>query len=234
MKFKLTAAALLISVATLSAQTNDFDHFEITASANFWTPSALHFKAVDDVTQYSYPGGTYLSQGALTGYGTSVAPSINVKYYFDNYVGLSLGLCMVHMDKELGITETDSTHSNYENIADIPNFTLGVTGRFMPSETLGLFCEAGVDFVSGYGLELQHSDQSSDPPDLNADGTAFGVYGKAGASFKLFSSFYFNTALEYSFIPAEIEYTTTDKSEKRNLSTDLGGIALETGISFHF
>jgi outer membrane protein W len=234
MRIILTAIMILISITCLNAQNHDFKHFEETASVNFWTPSALHFKASDNVTQYSYPNGSYLSEGALTGYGTSLAPGINIKYYFKKNVGLSLGLCMIHMDKELSIIETDSTHSNYENIADIPNFTLGITGKFLPSESLEVFYEAGIDFVSGYGLEMQYSSESADPPDMNADGLAMGVYGKTGVAFKLFSSFFFNTSLTYSYIPAEIEYTNTEGSAKTNLSTNLGGYALETGISFHF
>ena len=234
MKIKLTVITILISIAGLHAQTKNFKHFEISASVNFWTPSALHFKATDNVTQYSYPNGTYLTEGALSGYGTSLAPGINIKYYFENNFGLSLGFFMVHMDKELSITETDSTHANYENIADIPNFTLGITGRFTPSESLEIFYEAGIDFVSGYGLEMQYSDESSDPPDMNADDIAIGVYAKTGANFKLFNSFYLSTSLLYNFIPTEIEYTNSEGSAKINLSTNLGGFGLEAGLSFHF
>jgi hypothetical protein len=236
MKIKLTVILISTTIAgvNLHAQTKDFKHFEVSAAVNFWTPSALHFKASDNVTQYAYPDGTYVSQGALTGYGTSVAPGVNMKYYFKNNVGLSLGLCMIHMDKQLSIIETDSTNSNFENIADIPNITLGITGRLLTSESLLVFYEAGLDFVSGYGLEIQYSDESSDPPDMNADDFALGVYAKTGASFKLFKSLYFKTSLVYSFIPAEIEYTNTEKSVKTNLSSNLGGVALETGISFHF
>lgn len=234
MKIELTAIAILVSFTGLSAQTEKFKHFEIGTSVNFWTPSALHFKVSDNVTQYAYPDGSYKSVGALTGYGTSIAPSINIKYYFTKNVGLSLGFCMVHMDKELSIIETDSTHSNYENIADIPNFTLGVAGKFLPSGLLEVFYEAGIDFVPGYGLEMQYSSESAYPPDMNAEGIAMGVYGKTGVAFKLFSSFFLNTSLTYSYIPAEIEYTNSEGSAKTNLSTNLGGFSLETGISFHF
>ena len=234
MKVKLTVITILISITGLHAQTENFKHFEVNASVNFWTPSALHFSAADNVTQYSYPDGTYLSEGGLSGYGTSLAPGINIKYYFENNFGLSLGFYMVHMDKELSIAETDTTYANYENIADIPNFTLGITGKVMASESIEIFYEAGIDFVSGYGLEMQYSDENSDPPDMNADGLALGVYAKTGANFKLFSSFYFNTSLMYSFIPTEIEYTNSEGSAKTNLSSNLGGFGLETGISFHF
>ena len=234
MKVKLIVISILMSVVGINAQTNDFKHFEVTASVNFWTPSGLHFKASDNVTQYLYPDGTYYTEGVLTGYGTSLAPGFNIKYYFQDNFGLSLGFYMVHMDKELSITKTDTTFSNYENIAEIPNFTLGLTGRYIPSEYLEIFYEVGIDFVSGYGLEMQYSDNSSDPPDMNADGLALGVYAKTGAGFKLFSAFYFNTSLIYSYIPTEIEYTNTEKNAKTNLSTNLGGFAIEAGISFHF
>ena len=104
----------------------------------------------------------------------------------------------------------------------------------MPSESMEIFYEAGIDFVPGYGLEMQYSTENSDPPDMNADGMAMGVYGKTGASFKMFNSFYFNTSLMYSYIPTEIEYTNSEGSAKTNLSSNLGGFGLETGISYHF
>ena len=234
MKIKLTVIAILVSFASLSAQTEKFKHFEISASVNFWTPTSLHLKNSSSVTQYAYPGGSYVSTGALSGFGTSLAPGLDMKYYFNNKIGMALGFYMVHMDNELSVMETDSTFSSYENIAGIPNFTLGVTGRLLNSESLQLFYETGINFVPGYGLELQYSDESSDPPDMNADGVALGVYGKAGATIKIVKSLSFNTALTYSFIPAEIEYTNSEASAKLTEKTNLGGIGLQTGLSFGF
>lgn len=234
MKIRLFAILFLFASTYLQAQKQDFKHFEVTVSVNFWTPLALHFKASDIVTQYAYPDGSYVSEGALTGYGTSIAPSINLKYYFTKNIGLSLGFCMIHMDKELKVIKTDSTQSNYENIAEIPHITLGVTGKFFPSELLEVFYETGIDFVPGYGLEMQYSSESTDPPDLNADDSAIGVYGKTGVAIKIFNSVFFNTDLTYSYIPVDIEYANTERSVKKNLSTNLGGISLETGISVHF
>lgn len=233
MKIKLSIISILIALGT-NAQTSDFKHFEVSASAIFWTPSALHFKASDNVTQYIYPDGTYQTQGALTGYGTSIAPNLNFKYYFNNNIGLSVGFYMIHMDKQLSFTVNDSTHANYENIANIPNFNLGITGKITPTESFEVFYEGGVNFVSGYGLEMQYSDEYSDVPDMNADGIALGVYARTGASFKLFNAFYFNSSLLYSFIPTEIEYSNTEKTAKMNLSSNLGGFGLTTGISFRF
>jgi len=234
MKIKLTVITILISFTSLSAQTEKLKHFEINASVNFWTPTSLHLKTSNSVTQYSYPDGTYVSTRALSGFGTSLAPGLNVTYYFNNKIGISLGFHMVHMDNELSVQETDSTFSRYENIADIPNFTLGVTGKLLTSESFQLFYETGINFISGYGLELQYSDESSDPPDMNADGLALGVYCKTGANIKIVKSLYFKTALMYSYIPTEIEYTNGEASAKMNEKTNLGGICLETGLSFNF
>lgn len=234
MKTKLTFLAVLISIATVKAQTADNKHFEISAAVNFWTPTSLHLKSSNSVTQYAYPDGTYLSSGAISGFGPSLAPGLTIKYSFSNKVGLALGFYMVNMDNELSVQKTDTTFSSYENIAIIPNFTLGVTGKFLTSEILQLFYETGVNFIPGYDLEMQYSDESSDPPDMNADGVALGVYCKTGANIKLSKSLNFKTALLYSYIPTELEYTNFEGSAKINEKSNLGGIALETGLSFSF
>ena len=234
MKFKLTFIIILMSFASLHAQTEKFKHFEINASVNFWTPTSLHLKTSNSLTHYTYPNGSYVSTGALSGFGTSLAPGLNIKYYFNNKIGISLGIYMIHMDNELLVQETDSTFSSYENIADIPNFTLGVTGKLLTSEFLQLFYETGINFIPGYSFELQFSSESSNPQDINAEGVALGVYGKTGATFKIVKSLYFKTALLYSFIPTELEYTNSEGSAKTNEKTNLGGIGLETGVSFNF
>ncbi len=234
MKTKLTFLAVLISIASVKAQTENNKHFEISASVNFWTPTSLHIKTSNSVTQYAYPNGTYSSTGALSGFGTSFAPGLNVKYYFNSKIGISLGFYLVHMDNELYVQKTDSTFSSYENIADIFNFTLGITGKLLTSESFQLFYETGINFIPGYGLELQYSDESSDPPDMNAEGPALGVYCKTGVNIRIVKSLYFKTALMYSYIPTEIEYANGEASVKMNEKTNLGGIGLETGLSFNF
>jgi len=234
MKIKLTVIVILVSFASLSAQTEKFKHFEISASVNFWTPTSLNLKTSNSVTQYNYPDGYSFSTGNLNGFGTSLAPGLNVKYYFSNKIGISFGFYMIHMDKELFVQKTDTTFSSFENIAEIPNFTLGVTGKLLTSESFQLFYETGINFIPGYSLELQYSDESSDPPDMDAEGLAIGVYCKTGAKIKIVKSLYFKTALMYSFIPAEPEYTNSEASVKTNEKTNLGGIGLETGLSFNF
>lgn len=234
MKIKFTVIAIILTIANVHAQNENFKHFEIDASANFWTPLSTHMKSTNSVTQYVYPDGTYVSMGALDGFGTSVAPGLNLTYFFKNKIGVSLGFYMVHMDNELSVQNTDSTFSSYENLADIPNFTLGLTGKLFTSESLQLFCETGINFIPSYSFEMQYSSESSAPPDMDADGVAIGVYCKMGANIKIVKSLYFKTALMYSFIPTELEYTNWGASAKIKEKTNLGGIGLETGLSFNF
>ena len=234
MKTKLTIFAVLILIASVQAQNEKIKHFEISASVIFWTPTSAHLKATNSVTQYAYPDGSYSTSETFNGYGNTFAPKINFKYYFNENIGLSLGLYMVHMDHELRIQKTDTTFASYENLAEIPNITLGISGKILNSESFHFFYETGINFVPAYGFEMQYADQSSDPPDLDAEGMALGVYGITGVNFKLTNLLYFHTALSYSFIPVELEYTNWDKTVKINEKTNLGGLGLQMGLSFNF
>jgi outer membrane protein W len=234
MKFHFTAIALLLSVSGLNAQAVNFKHFEVKASVNFWTPASLSLKTSNSLTQLAFPDGTYSSSGALSGYGTATAPGLQFQYYFNNNIGVSAGLILMNMDNELSVKKTDSTYSNYENMAQIANITLGVSARYPASESLHLFYEAGIVIVPNYDLNMHYSDESSSPPDMEAIGEALGLYGRIGAGVRIVSSLYFNAALASSFIPVEMEYTNGEKSAKINEKTNLGGIWLETGLSFNF
>ncbi|HUX55288.1 MAG TPA: OmpW family outer membrane protein [Williamwhitmania sp.] len=233
MKTKLTIIAVLLTVANVHAQTENFKHFEVDASINFWTPSSLHMKATNSVTQVNV-NNNYTSSGGINGYGTSVAPALNLTYYFKNNLGISLGVSPIIMDNKLHVVETDSTFSNYENEASIIIFTLGLSGRIPTSSPFSLNYGFGINFVPAYDLMMTLSTESSDPPDMEATGMAVGVYFNAGAKIKITNSIYFNTALAYSFIPVELEYTNGEHSAKINEKTNLGGLALQTGLSYSF
>jgi len=234
MKISLTIIAVLLSFSSLFAQSIELMHFEISASALFWTPTSSHLISTNSVTQYAYPGGTYISTGGISGYGPSIAPGLNVKYYINNRIGISLGFYMLHMDNELSVRTTDTTFSSYENSALIPNFTLGISGRLLSLKSIQLFYEAGIDFVPSYDLEMSYASESTNPPDMDADGVAVGVYAKTGANFRITKSLSFRTSLMYSFIPAAPEYTNSEGSEKINVETNLGGVGLETGLAIVF
>jgi outer membrane protein W len=231
MKVKFTLFVLLMCIISAYAQDDKFKHFEIEAGVMFWTPISMHLKSVNSVTQVNYPDGTYLSSGSFSGYGTSIAPGLQAKYYFENNFGLALGFNLIHMDSELSVNETETTYTGYENMADIANFTFGFTGKYLSSDLFQFFYEAGIDLVANYSFTIHNSNST----DLDANsGPAIGLYCKTGVNIKLFRAVYFNTALCYSYIPAEIEYVNNDYSVKINEKTNLGGIALQTGLAFNF
>ncbi len=234
MKTKFTVIAILMSIASVYAQNEQLKKFEISTSVIFWSPTSIQLKSSNSITQYAYPDGTYLSTGELSGYGTSFAPELELKYFFNNHLGILLGFYMVHMDNELFVQKTDSTFSSYENLAIIPNFTLGLAGKFSDSQAFNLFYEIGINFIPGYDFEMQYADENSDPPDLNADGIALGVFAKTGANIRVIKSLYLNTAFMYSFIPTELEYANSEGSVKTNEKTNIGGIGLQIGLSVKF
>jgi len=232
MKTKLTLLAVLISIASVQAQTENYKHFEINASVNFWTPSSIHMKAANSVTQV-HVGDNYTSYGGISGYGTSIAPALNLTYYFKNNLGISLGFYPLIMDNKLHVLETDSTFSNYENEGSIVNLTLGLSGRMSTSSAFSLFYGFGINFVPNYYLMMTLSTESSDPSDLEAIDLAFGFYLKSGIKIRLYKFISLKAGIEYNFIPSELEYTNSE-GVKINEKTNLGGLGIQTGLSFNF
>ncbi|MCF6185760.1 MAG: hypothetical protein L3J56_14270 [Bacteroidales bacterium] len=222
----------LLTVTSAYAQNKDFKHFEINASVNFWTPSSTHMKATNNITQL-HINDNYTSYGGISGYGTSIAPALNLTYYFKNNLGISLGFYPLITDNKLNVQETDTTFTNYENEAAIMNFTLGLTGRINTSEILNLYYGFGVNFVPNYDLMMTISTESSNPSDLEANDIAAGCYFKTGIQIKLYKFISLKTGIEYSFIPTELEYSNSE-GVQINEKTNLGGLGLQTGLSFNF
>ena len=232
MKTKLTIIAILFTIACAQAQDTKIKHFEINVSANFWTPSSSHLKATNSVTQI-HINDNYISDGGISGYGTSIAPKIDLTYYFNNRLGISLGFYPLIMDNKLNIQKTDTSFVNYENEAFIANFTLGLAGKIPTSTIMTLYYGFGFNFVANYDLEKKVSTQNSNPPDIEANDMTGGLYLKTGIKIKLNKFLSLISGIEYSFIPAELEYANSE-GVKINEKTNLGGIGLQTGLSFNF
>ncbi len=232
MKTKLFIIPLLLTFLSTQAQDDNFKKLEFDASVNFWTPSALQMKAINSVTQIYYDNN-YYSTGDFGGFGTSIVPAFNLTYYFKNDIGISLGFYPLSMDNELHVQTTDSTTSNYENYASISNLTLGVSGRLSTSEAFSLYYGTGINYVPNYDLTITTSTESTDPPDLDALGSAVGFYFKTGIKFKVYKFLSINTGFDYTFIPCEIEFTSND-GVKINEKTNLGGFGFKAGLTFSF
>jgi outer membrane protein W len=231
MNRKLVILLFFLSIITANAQSGKFKHFEIDLLSNFWTPSSAHLKATNSVTQIRI-GNNYISNGGINGYGTSYTPALNITYYFTENWGISLGFRPLVVDNQLSVIETDSTFANYENEGSIDNLTLGFVGRIRTSSPFDIMFGFGFDFVVNYDLMITMSTESSNPSDLEASDAAVGFYFVTGMKFKLYKFISFKTGMEFTFIPAELEYRSSD-AVKRNVKTNLGGIGLQAGLSFN-
>jgi outer membrane protein W len=228
MKTKLTIIAFFLIIGNAHAQDENLKHFEIDVSVNFWTPSSTHMKATNSVTQI-HINDNYISNGGISGYGTSIAPKIDMTYYFNNCLGISLGFYPLIMDNKLNIQKTDTSFVNYENEAFIANFTLGFAGKIPTSTIMTLYYGFGFNFVANYDLEKKASKQL----DIEANDMTGGLYLKMGIKIKLYKFLSLISGIEYSFIPSKLEYTNSE-GVKINEKTDLGGLGLQTGLSFNF
>jgi len=234
MKTRVMFTFMLTLFVFSYGQTEKIKHFEFDTSIMLWSPSSLSLLSNNSVTQYAYPDGSYLSAGSISGYGTSITPALDFTYFFNKELGITLGFEHVNMDNELSVIETDSTSSNYENIASVDHLTLGGMIRLDHSPRVRSYYSFGIDLVANYDLEQQYSDESSDPPDLNADDSAIGLYFEAGLRVRLYKFVSLNSGLNYSYIPVEMEYTNSEGTVKINEKTNLGGIGLKTGLTFDF
>jgi len=80
---------------------------------------------------------------------------------------------------------------------------------------------------------MTSSTESSDPRDLEANDGTVGFYLKSGIKIKLYKFISLKAGFEYSFIPVELEYTNSE-NVKINEKTNLGGLGVQTGLSFNF
>jgi outer membrane protein W len=232
MKAKIIIIAIVTTISGLYAQNEDFKRIEFDASLNFWTPSSTHMKGSNSVTQV-YANNSYMSYGGINGYGSSFAPTFNLTYFFKNNIGISLGFYPLSMDNELKVKTTDTTFSNYENYASISNLKLGITGRMSTSTSFNFYYGFGINFIPNYDLMITSSNESVDPADIEAIDSAVGFYLRTGLKTKIYKSLYLNTSAEYTYIPTELEYNSTD-NVIINEKTNLGGLSIQIGLSYSF
>jgi len=231
-KWLITAVVFIISANIIKAQDEKIKHFEVALSANFWTPSSSHLKASNRVTQV-HIDNTYYADGGVSGYGTSIAPILNLTYYFKKNLGVCLGFYPLIMNNEVSVKTTDTSFVNYENEAFIANFTLGLVGQALNTSNINIYYGLGINFVPNYNLEMHMATESSNPRDIEANDLALGLYLKSGVKIKLNHFLSLVTGLEYSFIPTELEYTNND-GLTINEKTNLGGLGLQIGLAVNF
>ena len=94
------------------------------------------------------------------------------------------------------------------------------------------YYETGIKFIPSYDLNMSYSDSHSNPPDLEASGTAAGIFAGAGMSFNITKFLSFNTQAICSFIPIDLTYENNDVTLENH--SNLGGIMLKFALAFKF
>jgi len=234
MRTKLVIAFMLISIFSVKAQTEEFNHFEVGLSALFWSPTSLHLKSSNNITSIQPQVGNAYSMGSMSGYGPGIAAMLNAKYYFNENIGIAFSIQMLHLLNELQVNTTDTSFEEYGNEATLPFINLGLAGKISTNSPIKPFYELGISFCPGYGFEKRYKTNLYNPQDFNAEGVAIGLYLASGINIKLSKSLYFNTAAYYSFIPATLDYTQTSDGVSFTEETNIGGIGIQTGLIFNF
>ena len=233
LKTKFILMFMLCGTLALNAQSNDFKHLEIGLSALIWSPTSAHMKATNQTYTIPMPNGHYTSS-TVSGYGSGVAPNLNVKYYFNKNIGLSFNFKLIYLENYLNVQPTDTSSEEFDNIAYIAFFNLGFTGRFFPNKNLQPYYEMGITFCPSYDMEIKYSSNGNERPDLEAEGAALGLYFVGGVNIKLAKHFNLSTGVFYSFIPVAFEYSNSEGSVRSNVDTNLGGIGLQLGLNYSF
>ena len=231
MKTKFTIIAILFVTTSVFAQNEKYKRFEIDVSVNFWTPSSQHLKATNSITQV-FVDDNYVSTGVFGGYGNSIAPDIDLAYYFKKNLGISLGFSPVFMNNEMNIQETDTSSTIYENTGSIINFKLGLTGTISNSSNIKLYYGFGVNFVPNYTF-TKYFEKGGNYFNIEASNLALGFYFSTGMKIRLFKFISLKTGIDYSYIPADPEYSNSD-GVKIFESANIGGLGLQAGLSFNF
>jgi len=227
----VSGIAGICTITSVSAQNEKYKRFEIDVCVNFWTPSSQHLKATNSITQV-YVDDNYASTGVIGGYGNSIAPDIDLTYYFKKNLGVTLGFSPIFMNNEMNIQESDTSSTIYENTGSIINFTLGLTGTISNSSNIKLFYGFGVNFVPNYTF-TKHIEEGGNYFDIEASNLAFGFYFNTGMKIKLSKFISLKAGIDYSYLPADPEYSNSD-GVKIFESANIGGIGLQTGLSFNF
>jgi len=212
---------IVVLLLSLDSKANDSTttHFEVSASMLYWHPLSSHMIGPDNHLLFEY--------AAFYGFGNTIAPSLNINYYFNNGIGLSFGYNYLHLEK---------TESNKTNTAILHNLRLGLGARIFDKSLVSISFFAGINTVAHYDLEMPLKFINSEGLYLTADGYAFGAFFSAEANFHIYKSFFIHTSLDYSYIPTELKYSAvyTDIPITQTEKTNIGGLGILLGVGYQF
>jgi outer membrane protein W len=232
----VTLLLFILITAKLFAQSQKINHLEIGASALFWTPTAEHMRATNTLIR-AQSETTYIGPiPNLQGYGSCIAPSFHLKYYFKNFLGISFGFNYLSLINDLeyyeSSTQTSGVFHTFHNEAQIYNLKLGYAGQSRDYTLIHLYYGIGLNYTP-YLLEQNTVPNFMEQLPYSAQDYAFGLYINSGMQIKLFKFTYLNLGMEYTYIPKTIHYKAISKYE-HEVKTNLGGIAGQVGIAVKF
>ncbi len=219
MRKYIIIVGFMIIALNIKAQDSTYKHFDISTSAMYWSPLSVHLSG-----DYYTPGNLF---SKFAGFGNTIAPTINMIYYFKSNIGISVAYNYMAFEE---------TQDEYKNIAEIHNLRFGISGRVFEKPLFGLSFSTGINFVPNYNFKMPMRFSNPQGMELNAKGFTYGAYFNAGFRVRIYKGLSFITSFDYTYIPVELNYSATYQNyelvqiEKTNLS----GIGIQTGLSFIF
>ncbi len=229
---------LFIFIAsTLFAQSEKSKRLEIGVNALFWTPYDSHMKATNTLLEADSKTSYIKPMPYFDGYGSCIAPSFHINYYFKNYLGISLGFDYLHIINHLEFEDAASIASGETNVfhneAKIFNIKLGYTGQSKDTSVIHIYYGVGFNFTPSYSL-LYGQQHYFEQPAYTTQDIAFGLYVNAGIQIRLFRFTYLSMGMEYTYIPKNTLYIASSGTSQFEEKTNLGGIAGQLGIVVKF
>ena len=226
----VTLLLFILITANMFAQSQKINHLEIGASALFWSPSAEHMRAINTLLEADLQNAHNDPIPDLAGFGSCIAPSFYLNYYFKNFLGISVGfdylVLINHLEYDDAFTQYTGRVNTFHNEAHISNLKLGYAGQSRDYSLIHLYYGIGFNYTP-YLLELNTAQNRYEQPSYSAQGYAVGLYINSGMQIKLFKFTYLNFGMEYTYIPETVQYPYEVK-------TNLGGIAGQVGIAVKF
>ena len=219
MRKYLYIIGFMIIALNSKAQDSTYQHFEISASAMYWHPLSGHL--IGGYSIRNNYGTKY------NGFGNTIAPAINVSYYFDSNIGLSLSYNYIALEEEQGATT---------NSASFHNIRLGFTARIFEKSLFGLSFSTGINYVPTYSFSMPMLFSNPQGNILSTNGNTFGAFFNAGMSIRVYKGLVFITSFDYTYIPVELDYNTTTQNIllEQIETTHLGGLGVQAGLGFRF
>ncbi len=219
MKRLIILIGLIFFSLNSEGQDSTATHFEVNVSALFWQPISTHL-----IGDYESNSNLY---SKFNGFGNTIAPTINLNYFFTNGIGLTLGYNYLHLEK----TEAQQTNS-----AIMHNLRIGFGGRVFKESLISISFFTGVNMLTSYHFDMPTVFTNYGNSKLSATGSAIGAFISAEANIPIYKGIFIHSTLDYTYIPTTLKYSANYPSFQIYQSeiSNLGGIGVMLGVAYRF